>query len=180
VPRSTALQLQLVEKTNDHKLKILSTQVPFKEVSEARATFAERLPSPEKPWIEHFAIILRPQPSATPPEPNPQFLGFIGITRAPGPTDYPEIGYRLREEFFGKGYGTEAVRAFTELYWTLPARKHINGVLALVDGRNVASWKVLEKVGARSDGVVTMDLRKLGVCDMTRWILYRPSLEDDK
>ncbi len=73
------------------------------------------------------------------------FLGWFEF-RPPeeGPTDEVELGYRLRQEAWGKGYGTEGSRAlirkgFTEL--------GVRRVVASTYQDNIGSQRVMQKSG---------------------------------
>lgn len=35
-------------------------------------------------------------------------------------TTWPSISYKLKKEYWGQGYGTEAVKTFTSFWWSLP------------------------------------------------------------
>jgi RimJ/RimL family protein N-acetyltransferase len=75
----------------------------------------ERLPHAEKPWIENYAILLRPDSENQ--LPNPRFIGAVGVIRfAEG--SGAEVGYGIHPEYQGKGYATEALRLFVGLYWS--------------------------------------------------------------
>lgn len=121
-----------------------STQGVLSTIAETRIAMLGRLRSDEKPWVESYAILLRPEPAALdkvrsledgPARKDadgggdgnasrgdpPRFIGLVGSVRqSPPPESYPELGYRLHPDYFGKGYATEAVGAFVKLYWTLP------------------------------------------------------------
>ncbi|KXX71298.1 GNAT family N-acetyltransferase [Flammeovirga sp. SJP92] len=76
-----------------------------------------------------------------------EFIGWAGLKKETklselGP--YNDIGYRFREEFWGKGYATESAKisldyAFEVLKW--------NEVEACADFGNEGSNKVLQKIG---------------------------------
>lgn len=70
----------------------------------------KEVPSPERPWVKIYAIMLR---SA---EENqgvkPCVIGKIGML--------PLMGCYLHPDFWRKGYATEAARALLAYYWTLP------------------------------------------------------------
>lgn len=60
-----------------------------------------------------------------------------------------EIGYTVNRNFQGQGFATEAVRALIgELFGSMAMHK----VVALVDVRNPASSRVLEKLGFTREG----------------------------
>ncbi|KAH9906019.1 acetyltransferase domain-containing protein [Xylariomycetidae sp. FL2044] len=75
---------------------------------------------------------------------------------------WPEIGYKFRREHWGNGYATEFLKGFIRAWWALPRttvelRVHpafkckggevAQHVYANADVQNIASHKVLEKVG---------------------------------
>jgi RimJ/RimL family protein N-acetyltransferase len=102
----------------------------------------ESLPSEEKPWNERWAILLRPQPALEMNgvigkidteedgevngvervneekggEGELKMIGVIGIVRE------QEIGYKLHPEFWGRGFMSEAIRAFIQLFFSLAGR----------------------------------------------------------
>lgn len=71
-----------------------------------------------------------------------------------------EIGYWIGEPYWGKGYGTEAVKlltlfAFEEL--------HLLRVFANVFSQNAASMKVLEKAGYSLEAILRSSVLKNGI-----------------
>ncbi len=76
-------------------------------------------------------------------------IGSIGTTNPP--TDAPgvdsiQISYHLVPSYRRRGYMTEAARAYVAWAFTQP---HVSWIYALIESDNVASRRVLEKVGAR-------------------------------
>ncbi|KAF2625699.1 acyl-CoA N-acyltransferase [Macroventuria anomochaeta] len=73
-----------------------------------------------KQWIQagchdrdncwNFVIELLPSNKAD-PHTAPRVIGLIGAVRA------PEVGYMLNADYWGKGYATEAMRAFMPLFF---------------------------------------------------------------
>ena len=75
------------------------------------------------------------------------FIGTVG-THLRGTTEI-EVGYWLSGAAHGRGYGTEAVRAVVQaLGVCCPDRT----VYAECRPENVASWRLLERVGFAADG----------------------------
>ena len=76
-----------------------------------------------------------------------EFLGwFHFLPHAGEPPDQPELGYRLKRSAWGKGYATEGSAALIDKgFAELGARR----VVASAFGENVASRRVMEKVGMR-------------------------------
>ena len=74
-----------------------------------------------------------------------QFLGWFHLRPLTGQaTDEPELGYRLRREVWGRGYGTEGARALIDKGFSdLGAQR----VLATAFQANLASRRIMEKSG---------------------------------
>jgi ribosomal-protein-alanine N-acetyltransferase len=126
----------------------------------------ESLPTPEKPWNQRWAILLRPLPGSQEEDAKRRMIGIIGIVRE------QEIGYKVHPDFWGKGYMTEALRMFIGMYWKMAGKisfllycekstNPVNGIMlisllvntkydkliAAADPRNPASLRILEKAG---------------------------------
>jgi RimJ/RimL family protein N-acetyltransferase len=83
------------------------------------------------------------------------------------------IGYCLRRDAWGQGYATEAAAAMLGLGFTLLA---LHRVFATVDPRNVASVRVLEKIGMRREAHLRQHVWQKGEW---RDSLIYAMLEDD-
>lgn len=71
-----------------------------------------------------------------------KIIGSCGLARRY--TEEVELGYLFAQEFWGKGYATEAAGAALNYgFETLRLEK----IIALTDPENLASQKVLEKIG---------------------------------
>jgi len=76
-------------------------------------------------------------------------LGFCGLKRsnqAGGPLGMMEVGWRLREDAWGRGYAKEAATASLELAFD---RFDAEEVIAMTVQRNTASWGLMERLGMR-------------------------------
>ncbi len=77
-----------------------------------------------------------------------EFLGWTGIKledqKIYHPIRYYDIGYRLIQKFWGKGYATEAAKASLDYGFE---HLNISDVYADVFSNNFVSKKVLEKIG---------------------------------
>ncbi|MEX0342996.1 MAG: GNAT family N-acetyltransferase [Erythrobacter sp.] len=74
-------------------------------------------------------------------------LGFCGLKRSNqegGPIGMMEIGWRLREDAWGKGYAKEAAKASLDVAFE---RFGADEVIALTVARNAASWGLMERLG---------------------------------
>lgn len=82
-----------------------------------------------------------------------EFVGYCGLTVGQATYDEPEIAYELAQRAHGHGYATEAARAVVEA----AARTGRERLWATVREWNVASFRVLEKLGFENSGRVTED-----------------------
>lgn len=80
------------------------------------------------------------------------FIGTIGLMPLADVEERTfEIGYWIGKEFWGKGYATEAVRAFTA--WSFHTFSEILRIEASVFEGNEGSARVLLKAGFQAEGV---------------------------
>lgn len=80
-------------------------------------------------------------------------IGFCGLKYLPD-LDAVDVGYRFLPEYWGQGLATEACTASLDFgFNTL----HLDEILGLVLPRNVASIRVLEKVGMQPVGELMYD-----------------------
>jgi ribosomal-protein-alanine N-acetyltransferase len=69
-----------------------------------------RRPTPEKPWSQTWAICLKPEdPTADPG--SGKFIGSMGLPRE------CDVGYSIHPDHWGKGYMTEALRMFVDMFF---------------------------------------------------------------
>lgn len=79
-------------------------------------------------------------------------LGFCGLCHVEGDPAKPvEIAYTYGKEFWGQGYGAEAAALCVSLAFE---RYNLNELIALTHPENIASRRVLEKIGMQPDGDV--------------------------
>ena len=74
-------------------------------------------------------------------------LGFCGLKRCNqqgGPVGEMEVGWRLREDAWGKGYAKEAAIASLDLAFDRFGAEH---VIALTVQPNTASWGLMKRLG---------------------------------
>jgi RimJ/RimL family protein N-acetyltransferase len=72
-----------------------------------------RLPSPSAPFIENYAIMLKPESE----ESVGKMVGVIGIPRLSHDESAAEVGYGICVEEWGRGYATEAFILFRQHYF---------------------------------------------------------------
>ncbi len=78
-----------------------------------------------------------------------EFLGDVSLTLGPPQDRQGEIGFIFHPSHHGRGYATEAAEAVVALAFGTYGLHRVSGRLA---ARNVASARVLEKVGMRREG----------------------------
>ena len=66
-----------------------------------------------------------------------------------------ELGYIVNPAYQGEGYATEAVAALLRKEFK---NKHIHRVFAHCNPDNLASWKLLERVGLRREGLLRKNI----------------------
>jgi len=78
------------------------------------------------------------------------FIGWAGLKLVKEPTNnycnYYDLGYRLNKNYWGRGFATEAAKTCVDYGINQLNLKHI---YAIADENNIASKKVLEKVGLK-------------------------------
>jgi RimJ/RimL family protein N-acetyltransferase len=82
------------------------------------------------------------------------FLGWCSLSRWNRDYRSAALGYCFREVAWGHGYATEAARAV--LQWAFDTLE-LNRVQAETDTRNLASARVLEKLGFVREGTLRED-----------------------
>ena len=140
---------------NSHPDVIRYTGEPPLASVEAARTAIEKYPDWDDPGYGRWACVLRDEGT---------MIGFCGLKLLPelGATD---IGYRLHPDYWGKGLATEAARATLRYGFETLA---LDEVIALVLPGNVASIRVLEKLGmARTEDVTYSGER------VQRWVVIR-------
>lgn len=80
-----------------------------------------------------------------------EFVGTVSAMNASWGMGYIEIGYMIGEEFQGRGYGTSAVALLVEKIFH---ETTLHRIYALVSVENVASLRLLERLGFTREGVM--------------------------
>jgi len=91
-----------------------------------------------------------------------ELIGMVGLRLKGFKAD---VGYVLARPHWGKGFATEAVKPI--VIWAL-AQPEIYRVWAMCDVDNLASARVLEKVGMKREGVMRRSQMHPGVSDEPR------------
>ena len=104
-------------------------------------------------------------------------VGSIGIFRQGNiHSQTAELGYYIAEEYWGKGIMTEAVKQICEYVF---AKSDIIRIYAEPFAYNIASCRVLEKVGFQSEGTLRSNAVKNGrVIDMEMYSLLKAEIKE--
>lgn len=113
------------------------------------------------PKIDKYAVLLRPDAKpktasrAEMYDHPPRMIGLLGTVG-----DGTEMVYMLHVDFWGKGYMTEALRAFVGkdgIFWDLKERSHIKTLVARIDTESIGSMRTIAKVEARKGELLEKD-----------------------
>ncbi|KAG4442045.1 hypothetical protein IFR05_002439 [Cadophora sp. M221] len=114
-----------------------SMRKPDISIAESLQTMRKHLPTPEQPWNERWAIMLKGEMEGV----KPKMIGVVGIVRE------VEIGYRLLPDYWGKGYMSEALTMFLAMWWDLDVSQKYMRLIAAADPENLGSTRILVKHG---------------------------------
>ncbi|HLO47251.1 MAG TPA: GNAT family protein [Kamptonema sp.] len=84
-----------------------------------------------------------------------KFIGTCGFTEWSLPHNRAEIGYALSQKYWRQGYMTEAVSAVIDMGFN---RMNLNRIEARCTVENIASTRVMEKVGMKFEGILRQHL----------------------
>jgi len=76
-------------------------------------------------------------------------IGSVGLHPNDEANRTMETGYCLRRDAWGRGFAVEAARALVDAAF---GQLGVHRVIATCDARNLASARVMEKVGKRREG----------------------------
>ncbi len=79
------------------------------------------------------------------------FMGHAGLYHIKD-AGVMEIGYALGETYWGQGYATEAARSVSHFTFT---ETPLTSIVAVAFPRNLASQRVMHKIGMRDNGLTT-------------------------
>ena len=78
-------------------------------------------------------------------------VGYVALNNANWRMCYGEIGYGIAESHHGKGLGTLAVKMLAEKVFK---ESNLERLIAYVSTENLASWKLLERLGFQREGTL--------------------------
>jgi [ribosomal protein S5]-alanine N-acetyltransferase len=132
-------------------MRYLGAERPLSSLDEALTLLRERIfPQYQSYGVGRWAVILKD---------NGLFIGWCGLKYEPAANEY-DLGYRFIQNYWGKGYATEAACGVLEY-----CRQHLMGkrIVGKALLENVGSIRVLEKIGMQferteedSDGTVAV------------------------
>jgi ribosomal-protein-alanine N-acetyltransferase len=132
---------------NKNVSRFTSERVPFPYTEADGEKFFSYVRDPE--GHHYFAITF-----------NDQLIGGAGIhPQILNAAHVVEIGYWIGEEFWGKGYMSEAVRQLIEKSKEI---KGVKKIMAKTSRENIASCKILEKFGFKIEGTLEKHFFKRG------------------
>ncbi|KAH7336268.1 GNAT domain-containing protein [Rhexocercosporidium sp. MPI-PUGE-AT-0058] len=114
-----------------------SVRKPDATKAESLENMRKYLPSPDEPWNERWVIMLKGEKEDV----KPKMIGTVGIVRE------VEIGYRIHPDYWGKGYMSEALTMFLDMWWGLGVSQKYTRLAAAADPDNIASTRILLKHG---------------------------------
>jgi RimJ/RimL family protein N-acetyltransferase len=83
-----------------------------------------------------------------------RLVGSIALHPADLPNFTMMMGYCLRRDLWGRGLVSEAARALLDAGF---GQLGLHRVFATCDARNTGSWRVMEKLGMRREGLLRKD-----------------------
>lgn len=102
------------------------------------------------------------------------FIGFIGLSRYEGNTHFSpaiEVGWRLLDSYWGKGYAPEGARAALDYAFN---QLDLDEVVSFTSSTNQKSRRVMEKIGMTYDPTDDYDHPKISDGHpLQRHVLYR-------
>lgn len=131
-------------------------------------------------YPERNGVFIKPHSEGNPGA-TPLFIGSIGIIPYVGEYSRTwEVGYWLGKSSWGKGYATEAVKAFT--VWLFETWPELNRLEAVAEGKNEASIRVLKKSGFVEEGRKRGAIFKRGkvIDEVVLGLLREDLVRDDK
>ncbi|MDR0936099.1 MAG: GNAT family N-acetyltransferase [Oscillospiraceae bacterium] len=129
-------------------------------VEATKQLLSEWLLEYSKPDHYNWAIVLK-----TPGEP----IGSISVVNVDDRVNYAEIGYCLGQNWWNKGYMTEALTAVIKFLFE---QVGANRIAAVHDANNPISGKVMLKCGLKYEGLHRQDGRNnQGICDLAEYAI---------
>jgi len=81
-------------------------------------------------------------------------VGTVRMTILSREQQAADIGYFMDSDYYGRGYATEAARALLDFGFR---ELKLHRISATADVENQASWRVLERIGMKREGLLRKD-----------------------
>ena len=85
-----------------------------------------------------------------------RLIGLVGLTITNQELGQAELGYRLRQEYWGQGYASEAAHALVAFGFEALG---LHRIFAMCHLDNIGSQRVMQKIGMRYEGHLREDWR---------------------
>jgi ribosomal-protein-alanine N-acetyltransferase len=139
----------LFEMDSDPDVHRYLGNTPVQSMDEIKTAIAMIRKQYQENGVARMAVILKE---------TGEFIGWAGLKlityELNGHTNHYDLGYRFMKKHWGKGYATEAARAFVEYGFTV---MQLPAIYAYADAGNVNSLAVLAKAGLRQAGTFDDD-----------------------
>ncbi|KAH8832304.1 GNAT domain-containing protein [Flagelloscypha sp. PMI_526] len=119
----------------------------LKTIEESKERLSKVSTTSENPHLVNYAIFLRSTPDL-PAESTAPMIAEFGCHIVKPEKKLAMLAYRFLPQYWRKGYGSEALKAFLPVFWELSP--DVEKLEAIVDIENVPSQKLLLKNGFRS------------------------------
>ena len=117
---------------SDHLVMKYTGDLPFNDIEDAKQ-FVRNYDHYNLHGYGRWSVILKS---------NKNFIGWCGLKKHD--SGYSDLGFRFSQEHWNKGYATESAKACIEYGFT---KLQLNEIIGRVAQDNIASIKVLEKLG---------------------------------
>lgn len=87
-----------------------------------------------------------------------QLIGVASINIA-SVFDRGELGYWVGQDYWGKGYGTEAAKCLLEIGFN---NLKLNRIFAAAFTNNPGSWRIMEKIGLKYEATLRQHVKRFG------------------
>lgn len=116
-----------------------------RDITQANEVLAKSIiPQYEKYGHGRWAVLVKP---------GLEFIGWCGLKSRPERSEV-DLGYRFKKDSWGRGYATESARACLDHGFK---KLHLPRIVGRAMPENIASWRVLEKIGMQYIGEEFID-----------------------
>ncbi|CAG9621247.1 Putative ribosomal N-acetyltransferase YdaF [Sutcliffiella rhizosphaerae] len=154
------------ELASDYELAKTTLYIPHPYPKGSAVDFIKKVWQGEETGLVTFAIVEKESKS---------LIGVININQTLA-FKRGELGYWIGRPYWGKGYGTEAAKAVMEYGFE---ELQLNKVFAGAFAENPGSWRIMEKIGMKHEGIWRQHgMRDGKFIDLTYYGLLREEYEE--